>query len=291
MISSSLSIDSELNSRIAKAAAVMAKLIQRLWNHSSLTEKTRLHVYQACVLSTLLYGSKTWTTYARHEKKLNTFHLRCLRHVLRIKWQDNVPNTEVLERANMNSMHSALGERRLKWLGHVMRMDAGRIPKDLLYGELAEGYRTRGRPKLQFKDVCKKDIDPYTWESQADDRPIWRLAVRQGTTDAEAKRNENAVQKRTRRKHRQQQLQEPSSFTCTKCGRDWHSRIGLHSHSRRCRPRKKPSEGKSSSAQENKAPSGPKLQQKSSWDEEHQCIKCSTNAVPPFGPTVAGLLD
>ncbi|KAL1255575.1 hypothetical protein QQF64_013636 [Cirrhinus molitorella] len=181
IISSSLSIDSEINSRIAKAATVMAKLNQRVWNNSNLTEKTRMRVYQACVLSTLLYGGETWTTYARHERKLNSFHMRCLRRILQIKWQDRVPNTKVLERVNMSSLHAVLSERRLMWLGHVRRMDAGRIPKELLYGELVEGQRTTGRPKLRFKDICKKDmkqcfINPNSWESQAADRPAWRLA-------------------------------------------------------------------------------------------------------------------
>ncbi|KAI2644494.1 hypothetical protein H4Q32_028042 [Labeo rohita] len=189
----------------------MAKLNQRVWNNSSLTEKTRLCVYQACILSTLLYGSETWTTYARHERKLNSFHMRCLRRILQIKWQDRVPNTEVLERANMSTLHAVLSERRLRWLGHVKRMDAGRIPKDLLYGELVEG------------------------QSQADDRPAWRHTVRQGALCAEAERNENATQKR-RRKQREQQLQQkPSAFTCTKCGRNCHSQVGLHSHSRLCK--------------------------------------------------------
>ena len=133
-ISNSLSIDVEVNSRIAKAIAVMAKLNQRVWNNSSLTEKTRMHVFQACVLSTLLYGSESWTIYARHEKKLNSSHQRCLRRILHIKWQDKISNKEVLERANMRSIYTILCERRLHWLGHVKRMDPGRISKDLLYG-------------------------------------------------------------------------------------------------------------------------------------------------------------
>ena len=52
-ISSTLIIEVEVNNRIAKAAAVMARLTKRVWNNSSLTEKTNLRVYQACVLSTL----------------------------------------------------------------------------------------------------------------------------------------------------------------------------------------------------------------------------------------------
>ncbi|XP_071491378.1 equilibrative nucleobase transporter 1-like [Diadema antillarum] len=64
------------------------------------------------------------------EKRLNTFHLRCLRRLLHIKWQDRVTNAEVLQRAGILSMFSLLGQRRLKWLGHVRRMEPGRIPKD-----------------------------------------------------------------------------------------------------------------------------------------------------------------
>ena len=236
IISSSQSIDLEINSRIARAATVMAQLKQRVWDNSSLTERTRLRVYHACVLSTLLYGCESWTTYARHEKKLNSFHMRCLRRILQIKWQDRVSNTEVLERANMSSLHAVLSEKRLRWLGHVKRMNAGRIPKDLLYGELVEGHRKIGRPKLRFKDLCKRDlnessIDLDTWECQASDRPTWRLAVRLGTSRAETGRMEAAIQKRARRKV---PLQQPSTFKCLKCGRDCHSRVGLHSHSRRC---------------------------------------------------------
>ena len=44
------------------------------------------------------------------------------------------------------------------WIGHVRRMKDGRIPKDILYGELAVGKRPRGRPQLRNKDVCKRDM-------------------------------------------------------------------------------------------------------------------------------------
>ena len=35
-------------------------------------------------------------------------------------------------------------------------MDPGLIPKDQLYGELAEGSRPVGRPRLRYKDICIK---------------------------------------------------------------------------------------------------------------------------------------
>ncbi|KAL0173433.1 hypothetical protein M9458_029401, partial [Cirrhinus mrigala] len=146
IIINSLSIDMEINGRIAKAATVMARLNQRVWNNTKPTVKTKLPFYKACVFSTLLYSSETWTTHLRHEKKLNSFHVRCLRRILPILWQDKVPNTEVLESAGIRSMSAILSEKHLRWLGHVRRMGPSRIPRDLLYSKLAEGSRQIGRP-------------------------------------------------------------------------------------------------------------------------------------------------
>jgi hypothetical protein len=150
-ISSSLNLDTELNSRIGRASAAMARLSKRVWENSMLTIKTKTKVYQACVLSTLLYGSETWTLYSRQERRLNTFHLRCLRRILGISWQDHVPNKDVLARAGTLSMFALLTKRRLRWLGHVTRMQDGRIPKDILYSELATGSRPVGRPILRYR--------------------------------------------------------------------------------------------------------------------------------------------
>lgn len=34
----------------------------------------------------------------------------------------------------------------------------GRIPKDIMYGEMAAGHCPVGRPTLRFKDACKRDL-------------------------------------------------------------------------------------------------------------------------------------
>ena len=122
-----------------------------------LTISTKMKVYQACVLSTLLYSSETWTLYSCQERRLNTFHLRCLRRILGITWQDRVPYKDVLAQVGLPSMLALLIQRRLPWLGHVSMKD-GRIPKDILYSELTIGTRPAGRPNLRFKVVCKRDL-------------------------------------------------------------------------------------------------------------------------------------
>ena len=86
ILSSNLSLDSEIDKRIAKAASVMARLNKRVWSNNHLTSNTKLQVYQACVVSTLIYGSESWTTYERQENSLESFHLCCLRRILGITW-------------------------------------------------------------------------------------------------------------------------------------------------------------------------------------------------------------
>ena len=83
-ISSNISLDAEIDKRIGKAATTLARLTSRVWENPKLTIKTKIAVYNACVVSTLLYGSETWTTYARQERRLNSFHMRCLRRILGI---------------------------------------------------------------------------------------------------------------------------------------------------------------------------------------------------------------
>eukprot|EP00745_Piridium_sociabile_P043277 TRINITY_DN8831_c0_g1_i1.p1 TRINITY_DN8831_c0_g1~~TRINITY_DN8831_c0_g1_i1.p1 ORF type:complete len:1016 (+),score=240.62 TRINITY_DN8831_c0_g1_i1:1061-4108(+) len=214
-ITDSLSLDTELNKRIGKAATTMSRLTKRVWNNSKLKEHTKVQVYKACIVSTLLYGSESWTLRARQERKLNSFHMRCLRRILNITWQDKVSNSTVLERAGTPSMFTLLKQRRMRWLGHVVRMADGRIPRDLLYGELAQGKRPTGRPHLRFKDVCKRDlkalgINLNTWEAEATDRSSWRQTVRKGLCTFEETLVQQSEAKRQRRKL-QSQIDRSSS--------------------------------------------------------------------------------
>ena len=82
----------------------------RVWRSIKLSVKTinKMAVYNACVISTLLYGSVVWTTYAGQERRLNTFHLRSIRRILGIFWRDKVTNADVLSRAGLPSMYTLL---------------------------------------------------------------------------------------------------------------------------------------------------------------------------------------
>ena len=241
-ISGTLSLDTEINKRIGKAAGTLSKLTGRVWKNSKLKKSTKMLVYTACIISILLYGSESWTTYARQEDKLQSFHLRNLRFILGIKWDERKTNVEVLNIAGLPSMYTLLRQRRLRWLGHVHRMKDGRIPKDLLYGELAEGERPTGRPLLRYSDVCKRDlkaldIDVDSWETLASDRVAWKRTLKSQLPIGEAKWKEKCAEKRARRKANAaaNEVPQPAScFICPNCARDCKAHIGLYSHLRKC---------------------------------------------------------
>ena len=233
-------IDAEVNARIAKASAAFGRLRGNVWNRSGIRLDTTLKVFKAVVLPKLLYACETWTVYQRHAKRLNHFHISCLRKLLKIKWQDRIPYTEVLKRAGMQSVHTLLKLAQLRWTGHVTRMPEGRLPKNILYGELEMGKRSQGGQKKRYKDTLKASLKDFniqteSWEQIVQDRAKWRGLIRRGASEYEAKRISEAEQKRAQRKARAKASPTElscSDLCCSICNRQFRARISLISHLR-----------------------------------------------------------
>lgn len=236
-------IDNEVDSRIAKASSAFGRLRSTVWERRGISLSTKLSVYRAIVLTTLLYSCETWTVYQRHAKKLNRFHLNCLRKLLRVKWQHKVPDTDILEQSGMPSVFTMLRQSQLRWAGHITRMPDERLPKRVFYGELQHGARSQGGQKKRFKDTLKaslKDfgIDHNSWETLAQDRPTWRGALRKGAATYEAQRITTAKNKRTTRKSGaggatiNPPLHAATGLSCPHCLKSFRAKIGLISHLR-----------------------------------------------------------
>ncbi len=96
-------------------------------------------VYKAVVLGVLLYGSETWTTKRDATKKMGAFHNRCLRQIVGItsaqQRTELISSVQVACQFGMEeSLEDIVIARRLRWLGHLARMDDHRLPKKILFG-------------------------------------------------------------------------------------------------------------------------------------------------------------
>ena len=61
IVSNDASLDAEITARIAKATAAFGRLTKRLWTSSGIKFNTKICVYRAAVLTSLMYGCETWT--------------------------------------------------------------------------------------------------------------------------------------------------------------------------------------------------------------------------------------
>ena len=233
IISCDGSLDKEITSRIGKASQALGRLRNRVLNHHNIRLSTKLKVYNAVVLPSLLYGCETWTLYRRHVKKLEYFHMRALRSILGISWQDHITNVEVLESANSTSIESMLIKAQLRWVGHVIRMEEFRMPRRLLQ----LGKRNRGRPRLRFKDTVKANVQwchiaPKEMEERAMDRPKWKASVRKAAVNCEKARRQKLTAAREKRHRAASAPVTTTDFQCPHCSRLCASRLGLQSHLR-----------------------------------------------------------
>nr|VZI53316.1 unnamed protein product [Spirometra erinaceieuropaei] len=239
-LSHNTKIDDEVANRISKASQAFGRLRSTVWNRHGLQLSAKLKMYKAVILPTLLYGAETWTVYTRQARRLNHFHLSCLRRILRLNWQDRIPDTEVLERTGIPSIYAILKQMQLRWSGHLVRMDDERLPKRLFYGDVATGSRRQGGQIRRYKDTLKSSlkrlqISPTNWEELARDRPTWRRTVKTGAAIYEANRIAAAKAKREARKSQLRPVRNAAAQpppTCPQCQRTFRARIGLVGHLR-----------------------------------------------------------
>ena len=179
--------------RIGLAASTM-KNLSRVWNQKKLSSKTKFRIYSTCVLPVLLYSSETWTLPQSSWDKLQAFHMRCQRRILRIKWNDYVSNIKVGERSGLQDLHTIVRKRRLGLFGHVARLSSNTPANQALAicclvrdgTRPANGWkRPRGRPHTTWTHRIHHDTGiPATEALQlACDRRLWRTIATADSMD------------------------------------------------------------------------------------------------------------
>ena len=155
-----------------------------VWKAKNIQMQTKVRVYEATILSILLYASETWEMTVRDRQRLDAFHHKCLRRILNISWRDHITNEDVRNQSNHKLLSQIIAKRRLTWLGHVLRMPENSIVRMAITWKPEGGKRKRGRPHLTWWRTIKRDLTDRdtTWNEAvlvAQDRRQWRTLADQ----------------------------------------------------------------------------------------------------------------
>merc|ERR1712121_617790 len=87
------------------------------------------------------------------------------------------------------SIYSMLGQNKLRWVGHVTRIDDHRIPKRMLSGRLARGSSQRGNHLTYINSVRQIlracDLYDLPLEAKTCNRNDWRRSIKAGISKAD----------------------------------------------------------------------------------------------------------
>lgn len=154
--------------------------LQRHLRSNMLTIKTKCMIYKTLIRPVLLYGSETWSIVKYDEQLLLSFERKVLRAIFGAKCEDGVYrrryNHELERDFAEPNIVTTVKVNRLRWAGHVARMNTNRAPKILLNNN-PDGRRGVGRPKKRWIDGVEEDLRTLKitqWQSKAQDRPAWR---------------------------------------------------------------------------------------------------------------------
>ncbi|KAI8502407.1 hypothetical protein Bbelb_199950 [Branchiostoma belcheri] len=187
-------MDTELARRIQRASGAFCQL-GRIWYNSNILLSTKIRIYEAAVITILTYGCEVWVITKAQINRLEAFHQRCLRRILRIRWYHRITNLSVLQQTETTSIEAVVSASRLRWLGHVLRMPKERLPRFLLDWTPNHGKRSRGRPIKTWLNSVLEDLKKIKGnnklelrevEEMAQNRPEWRKMARKRRRNPDA---------------------------------------------------------------------------------------------------------
>ena len=118
--------------------------MQNLLSSSWLSKNLKFKIYSTIILPVVLYGCETWSLTFREAHRLRVFENRVLRRIFGPKRDGVTGEWRKLHNEELNDLYSSPSivrvkkSRRMRWAGHVARMEEGGVCTRFWWGNLRE---------------------------------------------------------------------------------------------------------------------------------------------------------
>lgn len=146
------------------------------------TLKMKGRIYKACVQSVMVYGSETWAMKVEDMRRLERAERMMVRWMCGVTLKERKHSEELLARLGIEGVAEIVRRGRLRWYGHVERLNARDSRKrdwvSACREITVEGSRGRGRGRKTWKECVEEDMKRLRLKKEeVHDRALWRRAI------------------------------------------------------------------------------------------------------------------
>ena len=146
----------EIKRRIAKAFGVFGALT-KVWTAKNITQETKAALYQAIILSVMLYNAEVMPIREHDLKALESAHFRLAKRMIcRDAYMEHLSKEQVFGVTKLPRIAAYITQKRLRWVGHALRREDTDRSKQAVTTELKnkESLWT----KLVLRDCAKVGV-------------------------------------------------------------------------------------------------------------------------------------
>ena len=123
----------EINNRIGKYNSNVG-MVYPLLRDRNIPRRCKIIIYQSILKPILMYGSEVWSLSTKRESRLQAAEMRVLRLIMGVTRKDQMRNSRIREELKVTPQLEDIERGKLRWYGHVMRMEEeGKQKKYLMW--------------------------------------------------------------------------------------------------------------------------------------------------------------
>lgn len=188
-VNSSNKLAEEIERRIAAGNRCLFALA-KVFGSKVLQRNAKIRVYKTLLRPIVLYGAEAWTLTQAEEMKLKVFERKVLRRIfgpvqeLDGNWRIRF-NHELEALYHEPNIVAVAKSSRIRWAGHVLRMDAGEMTKRI-FDARSYNEKSRGRPRMTWISNVEEDLSQLgareNYRTNARNRERWRALGKEALT-------------------------------------------------------------------------------------------------------------